>query len=444
MVSIAYTLIWAQVRQTSGVLFILWVFWGLCGVTVYLAGPSIGLSFWEYYSAMAWLFWATVMMLPFEDQRTSGSHFSFPIRTFALPLRTAPVALGVLTGRCLVVTLHTLLILGPVLSVEDPELLGSALLATLAATVYIQAVAFFSVRDSILLAIVKVSGCLTPVVLVCFVATAPIVDTPDRTIIGSLIAILPGVALNVYAAGYARYGSRWAVQISVEGPTRPAAHFQNAILSRIPKSPLWTQIWFEFRSTAIWFTIIHWSVALPFILLLAVTYRGQLETFELRFIDVAGLGIAMAVGFLWEKPNRVGLRFSLARPLTEQQAGIARIAAGLIAVLLSLAGIVALLVVALFIRAWLGFPMLPNGDALPLIFTFFISSAPIWWCTLAIGRVVPLVLLAIFPTAVGAFVVLESLGKSSEFLAMAVFFTVFPLTLASLGRFTANRISIHR
>jgi hypothetical protein len=379
--------------------------------------------------------------LPFEEQRTSGSHFAFPIRTFALPLRTAQVTLGVLTGRCFVVTLHTLLILGPVLSIEEPELLAGTVLATITVTIYIQAAAFFAARDSILLAIAKVSGCLAPVVLVCFVATAPIVAPPDRTIVASLLAILPGVALNVCAAKHARHGSLWSVRFSVQGLMDPTVRFQSAILARVPISPVWTQAWFEFRSTAIWFTVIHWSVALPFILLLALTYRGQLEAFELNTLSAAGLGLAMAVGFLWEKPNRVALRFSMARPLADEHVALARITAGFVAVLLSLAGILTSLAVALFIRALLGFPMLPREDALPFLLTFPISSAPIWWCALAIGRIVPLVAIAMIPTIGGAVVVFEFLGINSEFFVMAYFFTVLPLTLAGLGRFTAKRLN---
>lgn len=433
---IAGTLIWSQSRQIAPELSAWW-FIGVTNLCVAnLATPLHDYIGWLNFSHAAWLLWALGLLPLFEEKCTRGSQFSFPVRTFSLPVRPSHVALSATLARIFMVTLHAVIILGPFLIHNAPMLLLNVVLASIAATLYLQAAAFFMARDAVFLATAKPLALLVPLLLVGYGVTKHFEDSQVRAAVVIAITLLPGVALGIHAARHARYGSLSSVHRYAGGRPGPSTFASCAVLSHLPLSPLWAQAWFEFRATAVWFTGALWFAALPLAVRLALSSGGEAQV---TLLLLAGLGLAVAVGLRWERPNRAALQFSLARPMSDTTLGLARLAAALAAVLAGLTGAAVFLGAALSVRAWLGTPVLPDGGIFLFLLALVIAWTPVLWFALTLGRmawlgviVLPWVIMLIDYTVS---------GFGSFFITTTAIFTLLPLTFAGLAHFARKRLN---
>jgi hypothetical protein len=434
----AYTLFWVQSRQALGNLAVLWTLVVADLGLVFMSGFRMPYDLEEFCIAIAWVGWGLGFFLIFEEQTTGSTGFKFPARTFALPVRPPLLFLVVITGRILLSVVHTAICLGYILIDEPPVKLVFALLAVSSIVMYIQAIAFFLVRDTAARAIAKALAVLAMVVLGGLAGHSVMSDGTSRTPLLLVLAFVPGMVLCYVAAREARIGAIPKSTLCVESdPVNPTFKIFS-LLFRLPVSQFWSQTWFEFRSTAMWFPVIYLLMVVPMVALPAFTVSGEMDVSELQPIQTAGLGLAIGIGYLWERSNRVALRFTLARPLSEERLGLARATASLLAAIVSLAGVVAILGGTLLIRLLLGDPMLPNDEAPLFLSTFLVSALPLWWAALAAGRIVFFVLP---PVMLGLLIIGSIVEVIPYELEGGIYFTILTPTLFCIALYFRKRLA---
>lgn len=434
-----YTLLWAQWRQPAWSLAALWAIVSIFAVAIAGSGGRLYYDLLEMYGAFGWIIWLLGLILIFEEQTTFGSRFGFPVRTFVLPVRPKLLAVTTLAGRVTLTMVHTLVCMGPILLDGETGGLLNAVAGAATVALYVQSAAFLHVRDSAARAIATTLTILGLCLLLGVLVTRFDRVDADHTFSIIAIAALPAIPFCYYAAGYARTGRRARRRGVHVRPGVRKGHQAQAWLAGLFRSPLWAQTWFEFGSTGVWFPVAFFAAALPMTALAVLTFSRPVDPWELSGIVNLGLGIATALGFLWERRSRAANRFSLSLPLSDATLGLARAMASLAAISVTLVGILAALAVPLTLYELLDMPLMRSSAVIPFLWSFIISVAPVWWIGFAAGRVVFLAALpgAVVATGISSLFWYEP-SMRGEFAALFTLWILLALTVFILG-FVAHR-----
>lgn len=439
-----YTLSWAQWRQQRPALMAIWAFTGGSFFLAAYVDSNTAIYMDEDLVIYPSVFlWFAGIVLIFMEQNAVGLYFHFPSRLATLPLRTSLLLGTTLLSRILLTMLHTVLCFLFLFLNSDRWSFWTTnlLLLPVILTFGIQWAAYLQVRNNTPITCMKIFAGLVILILGGGFLTMPISESGQRVTATLILISLPLAGLCIRTGYIARHGAgTWKSganrpHLTEKAETAP----RPGLLHRLPVSPVSTQIWFECRNVTLWFPVL--LVATTFLIVAPATLLTEAE-FDVFDSPIGGLGvgIAFAVGALWEFTDKNSKRFLLAVPVSELTLTRARIWAAAIATTLALLGIAVILGAAILYRMIIGTSLFPAGIGMPYLFALAVATAPVWYVSLIYGRA--FILTTVVPVVLPLAVLSTFFMETIELWFMSLPFLAHPIAVFAGGSLLYKRCGI--